>query len=290
LQVRIESLKCPDGDRLPLREDEGPPMIGPEVLNAAGTGDKMHGQLTISKDDHTWTAILSKDLTWSCDDDYLRGYLSQLSVLYSGPIIRRTMQAAKRDLEYGGYVVGLVQSHHSIVSDIVNENREIRRFWSNAHGWAPMEAAELLAKSRLDRQVSLSGCLRLWLERPTGDDRDGRLILAWVNLGSLVEGTLKFFLSVYESNYSEAPRTRGQQKRPCEIDDLRLEEMKQFFNEHVWTDPQKHWNDWLGKIQCRRNAVHAHRDRDIGTFEDFFAEMATYLDFLMELEGQVPKP
>jgi hypothetical protein len=252
--------------------------------------DTTHGQLTISKGSDTWTAILSPRLTWSCDNEYLQGYLTQILNLYSGFVTRATMQATKRDLEYGGYTVELSQSHDSLISDIIKMNRNIREFWSNAHGWAPTEAAELLAKSRLDWQVSLSCCLRLWLEHPADEDHDGRLILAWVNLGSLVEGALKFFLSVYEGDYSRAPRTRGQLKKPCRIDDLQLEEMKQFFNEHIWTESQKHWYDWLGKIQCRRNAVHAYKDRDIGTFDEFFAEMTTYLDFLLELEGQVPKP
>jgi hypothetical protein len=200
------------------------------------------------------------------------------------------MQATKRDLEYGGFTVKLDQSQDSVISDILKVNREIREFWSNSHGWAPADAAELLAKSHLDWQVSLSHCLGLWVDHPTDEDHDGRLILAWVNLGSLIEGTLKFFLSVYEGDYSKTPRTRGQLKEPCRIDDLGLEEMKQFFNEHIWTDSQKHWSDWLSKIQYRRNAVHAYKDRGIGTFAEFFAEMATYLDFLMELEGQVPTP
>lgn len=252
--------------------------------------DAVHGQLTISKGGDTWTATLSKDQAWSCDNDYLRGCLAQLGVLYSGFVTRGTMQSTKRDLEYGGYTVELKQSYNSVISDVVKMNCEIREFWSNSHGWAPTDAAELLAKSRLDWQVSLSHCLRLWLEHPTDEGHDGRLILAWVNLGSLVEGTLKFFLSVYEGDYSKTPRTRGPLRKPCRIDDLRLEEMKQFFNEHIWTDSQKHWNDWLAKIQCRRNAVHAYKDRDIGTFDEFFTEMATYVDFLMELAGQVPKP
>lgn len=252
--------------------------------------DTIHGQLTISKGGDTWTAILSKDLTWSCDDDYLRRYLLQIRGLYSGCVTRGMMQATKRDLEHGGYTVELNQSRDSVISDVVKVNREIREFWSNSHGWAPTDAAELLAKSRLDWQVSLSHCLELWLDHPMDEDHDGRLILAWVNLGSLVEGTLKFFLSVYEGDYSKAPRTRGQLKKPCRIDDLQLEEMKQFFNEHIWTDSQKHWNDWLGKIQCRRNAVHAYKDRDIGTFDEFLFEVEAYLDFLMELERQVPYP
>lgn len=32
------------------------------------------------------------------------------------------------------------------------------------------------------------------------------------------------------------------------------------------------------------------KDRDIGTVDEFFAELATYLDFLIEPEGQTPRP
>jgi hypothetical protein len=208
------------------------------------------------------------------------------------------MQATRRDLEHGGYTVRLHQSHDSIIRDIIKVNDDIRRFWSEAHGWAPTAAAELLAKSRLDRQVSLSHCLSGWLESPSDENRDGRLILAWVNLGCLVEGTLKFFLSVYKHDYLSAyeddseiePRAQEQCKKPRDIDCLSFEEMKRFFAQYIWTSSQKHWTHWIEKIQHRRNAVHAYKDRDICTFDEFFAEMTMYLDFLMELEGQTPRP
>lgn len=243
----------------------------------------------ISKGGDTWMAILSSDLTWSCEDDYLRSYLMQLVVLYSATVTRATMQRTKRDLEYAGYMVDLRQSYDSVISDIIEVNRKIGDFWPNSHGWAPKAAAELLAKSRLDWQVSLSHCLGLWREDPAEEDHDGCLILAWVNLGILVEGTMKFFLSVYERDYAEAPVTRGRRQESCAIDELKFEELKQFYVKNIWTNSQKkEWALWLGRIQQRRNAVHAYEDRDIGTFDEFFAEVATYLDFLMELEGQVP--
>ena len=137
-----------------------------------------HGQLTITRDHNTSTAILSDNLTWSCDDDYLREYLAQLLKLYSPPVTREMMKAIKRDLEHDGYTVELSQSHASVISDIIQANDDIRTFWSNAHGWAPSNAAELLARSRLDWQVSLSYCLKSWLEPSTVKDSDGRLILA----------------------------------------------------------------------------------------------------------------
>jgi len=91
-----------------------------------------------------------------------------------------------------------------VLDAIIFKNDGIRRFWSNALGWAPVEAAGLLSKSRLDWQVSLSHTLGIWLTPNAdgaGPDADGRLILGWANLGSLVEGSLKRFLSVYYDDY-----------------------------------------------------------------------------------------
>ena len=176
------------------------------------------------------------------------------------------------------------------ISKIIKLTENICEFWSNAHGWAPSDAAELLGKSRLDRQVSLSHCLRLWLDTPTDNDAEGRLTLAWANLGSLVEGTMKFFLSVYEADYSQSPVTRGERHKPCDIDKLKFEELKQFFMKNIWTDSQKKWDAWLTKIQGRRNAIHAYKNQDIGTFDDFFEELGRYLDFANEIESQVPYP
>jgi hypothetical protein len=90
---------------------------------------------------------------------------------------------------------------HRVVDDIETVNSRLAQFWKAAHGWAPLEAAGLLSKSRLDWQVSLSCSLRLWLREPANSLSDGELILAWTNLGSLIEGTLKLFLSVYYNDF-----------------------------------------------------------------------------------------
>lgn len=61
-------------------------------------------------------------------------------------------------------------------------------FWKSADGWASVEAAGLLNKSMLEWQASLADSLARWLEATT----DGDLILAWANLGALVEGVSHF--------------------------------------------------------------------------------------------------
>jgi hypothetical protein len=86
---------------------------------------------------------------------------------------------------------------------IAAETRRIMDFWKNhSVGWAPAEVSEILTRSMLDWQSSLAESLETWL----GREPDGALILAWVNLGSLVEGLLKLFLCVY---YLPAQRQKG---------------------------------------------------------------------------------
>jgi hypothetical protein len=104
---------------------------------------------------------------------------------------------------------GAVSANHSIdtmpVGEVIERietlNHNLAFFWRASAGWAPVEAAGLLSKSRLDWQVSLSTSLRLWVREPPDALSAGELILAWVNLGSLIEGTMKLLLSVYYKDY-----------------------------------------------------------------------------------------
>ena len=130
-------------------------------------------------------------------------------------------------------------------------NEGLRRFWTKADGWAPSEAARLLSKSRLDWQVSLSSCLKIWSKEHNSDDESGCLILAWVNLGSLVEGTMKLFMSVWYNDYmndNEAIKKRGRDVKDPDI--LSLEEMRVFFKKRIWVKSKtEDWDTWILKIQ-----------------------------------------
>ena len=177
-----------------------------------------------------------------------------------------------------------------VVEKIIEKNQEIHDSWCNVFGWAPDEAADLLAKSRLDRQVSLSHCLTIWLDKPDEDYIDGCLVLAWVNLGSLVESTMKFFLSVFLMDYLKDPVQRY--SKDVNPDELQLEQLRNFFLEqNIWMNQDENrWDQWVLHIQQRRNAIHIYKDREIGTFEEFWEDLRQYLEFLNELEGRVPYP
>lgn len=178
-----------------------------------------------------------------------------------------------------------------VVDRIVSLNLRLRYFWMNLDGWAPVEASRLLRKSRLDRQVSLSRCLKIWFAKPNPGCESGQLILAWVNLGSLVEGSMKLFLSVYYIDYQkdDDPITKGKGKL-IDPDRLRYDKMRQFFKKRIWETGDEDWDTWIEKIQERRNAVHAYQDRDIGSFKEFFADVRRYLEFLKRIDSQLPEP
>jgi hypothetical protein len=159
-------------------------------------------------------------------------------------------------------------------------------FWKTAHGWAPVDAAGLLNQSMLEWQSSLAASLCKWLDSNT----DGDLILAWANLGALVEGQLKLFLSVYYNTYlidAHAIKDRkGKIKCP---DESSLEYLRQFFKKRIWTI-ENNWNSYIEHIQERRNAIHAFKTRNIGTFCEWKEDVRTHLAFIRYMNSRLPYP
>jgi hypothetical protein len=184
---------------------------------------------------------------------------------------------------------------HQVVERIETLNRDLAKFWKAAHGWAPIEAAGLLSKSRLDWQVSLSSSLRLWLREPSNPLSDGELILAWTNLGSLIEGTLKLFLSVYYNtfrndveNLKAADAYDHKKQTSKSPDGLSLEPLKKYAKARNLIGAD---GDALVQlVQDRRNAIHAFRDRPIGDGAEFQDALRSYLQMLEAVDDRLPYP
>lgn len=173
--------------------------------------------------------------------------------------------------------IDLLEAWHAMI---------VRHWAGGAPGWAPPVATAVLSRSRLDRQASLCTCLRLWLDVPAAQS-DGHLILAWVNLGSLVEGTLKLFLSVFAADYSRTPKL-DRKGKPRDPDTLGFDELRQFFKTTVWNPEQAPWDAWLQCVQRRRNAIHAYKHTEIGAHDDFLSAVVGYRHLTQELDGQIP--
>ncbi len=177
-----------------------------------------------------------------------------------------------------------------LIEKIIKINIELRDFWTNAEGWAPSRAANILSQSRLDWQVSLSHCLKIWTGNWPQEECHGRLILAWTNLGSLMEGSMQLLLSVYYEDYLKDDERIMRKDKLIEPNQLGIEEMRHFFIKKVFLAKDMHWGDWIRHIQNKRNAIHAFRDRDIGSKQEFYKDLEKYLCFLNFIDNRLPYP
>lgn len=175
--------------------------------------------------------------------------------------------------------------YNKIVKRIISGNKQLASFWSASRGWAPDEAAELMSKSRLDWQVELSETLNLW---SFDDIKSGQLILAWANLGALIEGTLKLFLAVYYKDYQGDADNFKSKGKLIEPDSLALEKLKQFFKKKSLLDDEQ--ISQIELVQRRRNAIHAFKDRPIGTKTEYDGCVSKYLDLMVEINQRLPYP
>ena len=176
-----------------------------------------------------------------------------------------------------------------VVERIINLSKGMYEFWSESDGWSPPNAAGILSKSRLDYQLSLTLHLNNWLNKEYEKEDYASLILAWVNLGSLVGGTLQLALSVYFNDYLNATDIviyKGQIQEP---DTLMLDRLRTFCKGKLW-DESSTWDSWILHIQQRRNAIHAYKDRELGSFEEFFDDLKKYLEFIRLINGRLPYP
>jgi hypothetical protein len=182
-----------------------------------------------------------------------------------------------------------------VVDRIETLNKGIAKFWSKSDGWAPVSAAGLLGKSRLDWQASLSGSLRLWMREPSNALTPAELILAWVNLGSLVEGTIKTLLSVWYETYradidtlKKANAYDNAKQVAHAPDGLGLEKLRNYCKTKKLLGAK---GDALVElVRQRRNAIHAFKDRPIGDGIEFQKAVRGYLALLRAVNTRLPYP
>lgn len=182
-----------------------------------------------------------------------------------------------------------------VVNRIESLNQGIADFWSKSEGWAPVSAAGLLGKSRLDWQSSLSSSLKLWLRTPPSSLTSGELILAWANLGSLVEGTIKTLLSVFYEDYRadiqvliKSNAYNKLKQRPHDPDGLSLETLKSYCRKKELLGAEG--DALVDLVQQRRNAIHAFKDRPVGDDIEFQSAVRGYLKLLRSVNYRLPYP
>ena len=177
--------------------------------------------------------------------------------------------------------------HQKAIKKIIATTEGMEHFWRRSHGWAPTEAAALLASARLDRQTSFTHTLHDYLETFSPEQAEARQILGYATLRSLCEGVLKIFFAVWLKDYlrdPDAQRDPHGKVVPPEL--VPFDRLIAFYSKKIDSD----YEPFLRRIQARGNAIHHFNDRDIGTQDELIADIVSFRDFLLAVNDGLPYP
>lgn len=181
-----------------------------------------------------------------------------------------------------------------VIRQIANRHFGLAQFWTEVEGWAPPEAAEMLKQARLERLTALAWSLRRWPSLPQPID-EGDLILAWANLGALVEGALKLMLCVYlkdfladEKHGQGTGAYHGKKKKMLDPDGLRLDVVIAYYEKRALLSKE---HLLLARtVQNFRNVIHAFKSADLGSYPAFHDAVYGYRSLLREVSKRLPYP
>lgn len=160
--------------------------------------------------------------------------------------------------------------------------------WSETCGLAPEGVTDKFDAAMLNWMNDLTDSLDIWIAKSL-DMTDGELILAWTNLGALVECWLRFFYCAYYEDYMKSPKL-GKKGKPLEPDDkaMTFDYLIQYSKGILWDSLQDPLYLWVCQIQHYRNAIHAFSYREIGHPSDFILNIGQYLLFVDEVIDRLP--
>lgn len=161
------------------------------------------------------------------------------------------------------------------------------RSWSETCGIAPTTATNKLDAAMFDWMNDLTDSLDIWITKGL-NMTDGELILAWTNLGALVECWLRFFYCVHYRDYMNSPKMKGGQ--PIEPDGraMTFDILKQYSQGILWGNRQDPLYLWVDTVQHYRNAIHAFSYRKIGHPSDFLLSIKQYALFIDGIIVRLP--
>jgi hypothetical protein len=177
--------------------------------------------------------------------------------------------------------------HKKLIEEIITATEGIERFWRRSHGWAPAEAATLLASARLDRQTSFARTLEDYIEPFSPEQSEARQILGYATLRSLCEGVLKIFFAVWLKDYLRDPDAfRDVNGKPIPPEKVRFDKLIAFYTRKI----DGSYEPFLRRIQSRGNAIHHFTDRNIGVQAELIDDIIHFRNFLLAVNCGLPYP
>lgn len=156
--------------------------------------------------------------------------------------------------------------------------------WEQVPGAAPYEVSEVMGRAMIDWMVDLTNALHTWIEK--GENMtEGELILARINIGILVECWLRFFYSVYKTDYLKDTR-----KLPRKSPDKNatFQELQEFSTGVLWDNNEDSMYKWINRVRESRNAVHAFLYHDIGSNNQFLDDIEELYKFVDNIVMTLP--
>lgn len=175
---------------------------------------------------------------------------------------------------------------HESIDRLIESSEPFLLFWTNAHGWAPPYAADLLAAQKAAWFKSLIYNLRHFADDPPQVQKVGHMILGYVCLRSLTEYMLKVFFCAYQADYETGKKTFISKGNLIDPSDLTYEQLRQIWVQEIETS----WDSFLSKIQNRGNAIHSYNHRDLGEYSDLKNDIIDFEQFFYSVNQRLPYP
>lgn len=148
--------------------------------------------------------------------------------------------------------------------------------WRYNNFVAPVSVQNKMNKAKLDWLVELTQTLAIWINK---DKKltDGELILAWTNLGAIVECWLKFFFCVFYEDYKRSAFAINYKGKFIEPNSSNFDSLIANNIGILWDNEEDCEHQWVKEVQHNRNAIHAFNPREIG-------DEASFLEGILKLE------
>jgi hypothetical protein len=161
-------------------------------------------------------------------------------------------------------------------------------FWPTSQGWAPAEAASLMKQEIMDRQLCMAHALKRWHERLLQNEAPGELVMAWTNLGSVIEGALKIYMCVYYEDWlkdADAPISNGKKLSP---DDTFFDRLIRFTLKKGLFHPKD--TKLLETVRDQRNLIHPMKTGAVLDRPAFFGAVMQAAALVAQVEHRLPYP
>lgn len=165
-------------------------------------------------------------------------------------------------------------------------------FWPQSHGWAPPMVADLMNQSLMDRQLEMARSLKNWPKRRHEGYAEGELVLAWTNLGSVIEGALKIYMCVFYAEWlidPDTPEKYGIKKTPDGgKNGASFEDIIQFMEKKKIIE--LNGIIFIRDVQQQRNLIHPMKSGTVKGGEIFNTALTHAAELYDFVERRLPYP